>query len=75
MDLSAAPPRVIYSCYTKLSRTGENFIANHVFTHIKSGSLTINDGKYEYILKEGDFALYVRPKTGFSLAVPSSEDF
>ncbi len=49
---------VIYSCYTRMSREGENFIPEHVFTYIESGSLAINDGRKEYQLKAGDFAFY-----------------
>lgn len=51
---------VIYSCYTKTSRESENFIPEHIFTYIESGSLQINDGHTIYNLKAGDFAFYVK---------------
>lgn len=51
---------IIYSCYTKISRESENFIPEHIFTYIESGSLQINDGYKVYNLKAGDFAFYVK---------------
>jgi len=51
---------IIYSCYTKISRESENFIPEHIFTYIESGSLQINDEKATYHLKAGDFAFYTK---------------
>ena len=51
---------VIYSCYTTVSRESENFIPEHIFTYIESGSLQINVGHTIYTLKAGDFAFYVK---------------
>lgn len=53
---------IIYSCYTKISRESENFIPEHIFTYIESGTLKINDGQKEYCLKAGDFAFYVKDR-------------
>jgi AraC-like DNA-binding protein len=48
-------PRILYSCYSHLSRDGEQFIGNHVLSYIISGSLeTYFNGK-NYIFNEGDF--------------------
>ena len=41
-------PRIMYSCYFKLSREGEQFIPEHVFSYIKSGSLLINDVFFDH---------------------------
>jgi len=47
--------QILYSCYFNRSREGEQFIPEHVFSYQVSGTLTINDGNKEYIVKEGDF--------------------
>ncbi|MFP5439588.1 MAG: helix-turn-helix domain-containing protein [Bacteroidia bacterium] len=64
---------IIYSCYTRLSREGENFISFHVFTYIESGMLRINDGKNEYELHEGDCAFYVRNRLAKFSKVPAAD--
>nr|WP_322626239.1 AraC family transcriptional regulator [uncultured Flavobacterium sp.] len=62
---------IIYSCYTRLSREGENFIPFHVFNYIESGTLRINDGKTEYVLNAGDCAFYVRNRLAKFSKVPA----
>ncbi|OZI07416.1 AraC family transcriptional regulator [Siphonobacter sp. BAB-5385] len=47
--------RIIYSCYYNVSRDGEQFIPEHVFSYQISGSLTVNDGLRVYEFKPGDF--------------------
>jgi AraC-like DNA-binding protein len=66
-------PQVIYSCYLKLSREGEQYIPDTIFTTIVSGNLGINDGRQEYALKAGDFALYVKDKLAKFTKMPSAE--
>lgn len=65
---------VIYSCYTRMSREGENFIPEHVFTYIESGSLAINDGRKEYLLKAGDFAFYVKNRLAKFSKLPDDDN-
>jgi AraC family transcriptional regulator, exoenzyme S synthesis regulatory protein ExsA len=64
---------IIYSCYTRLSREGENFIPFHVFTYIESGMLRISDGKNEYELHAGDCAFYVRNRLAKFSKVPAAD--
>jgi AraC family transcriptional regulator, exoenzyme S synthesis regulatory protein ExsA len=48
-------PRILYSCYTHISREGEQFIPDHVFGYIISGTSEMYLGGKTYIFKEGDF--------------------
>lgn len=74
METDFTRPRIIYSCYTKASREGENFIAEHVFTHITSGSLSIFDGVKEHTLKAGDFALYAKNNLAKFVKLPAADN-
>lgn len=47
-------PRILYSCYHSRSREGEHFIPEYILGFQVSGTLTINDGRKEYVFKEGD---------------------
>lgn len=49
-------PGLLYSCYAATSRIGEQFIPEHVFSHVISGSLTIFDGNETHVFKGGDFS-------------------
>jgi len=53
-------PRILYSCYASSSRTGEQFVPEHIFGYVLSGSLVINDGSDTYTFKEGDFRFLKR---------------
>ncbi|MNK08432.1 Exoenzyme S synthesis regulatory protein ExsA [compost metagenome] len=66
-------PQVFYSCYFKLSREGEQFIPDNIFTYVVSGKLVINDGRKEYILEAGDFGIYVKNKLAKFAKMPSEE--
>jgi AraC-like DNA-binding protein len=48
-------PSIVYSCYFNASRTGEHFVADHIFSYQISGSIIANDGEHEYTFNEGDF--------------------
>ena len=50
-----AKPQISYSCYVTRSREGEQFIPEHVFSYQIAGTLTITDGRKEYICNAGDF--------------------
>lgn len=51
-------PHIIYSCYAHLSREGEQFIPEHVFGYILSGSQDVNLGGKSYHFKAGDFRFF-----------------
>jgi len=53
-------PQIAYSCYYTMSREGEQFAQEHVFSYLISGTLTLNDGNREYVFREGDFRLCKR---------------
>jgi AraC-like DNA-binding protein len=50
-------PRILYSCYSHLSREGENFSAHHTLGYILSGSQEVYLGGKTYFFKAGDFRL------------------
>lgn len=52
--------RILYSCYTHISREGEHFIPNHVFSYMVSGSqdMFLNGKTYSYAA--GDFRFFAK---------------
>ncbi|SKC83937.1 helix-turn-helix domain-containing protein [Ohtaekwangia koreensis] len=48
-------PKIVYSCYFDVSREGEQFIPEHIFSYQNSGSLAMNIGTESYTFNEGDF--------------------
>ncbi len=48
---------IVYSCYHKVSRKGENFVAQHTISYQMSGSFILADNKDKYIANPGDFHL------------------
>lgn len=48
-------PQIAYSCYYSRSRSGEQFVPEHVFSYQISGTLIANDGTREYVSEAGDF--------------------
>jgi AraC-like DNA-binding protein len=53
-------PEIVYSCYYEVSRGGEQFIQDHVFSYHLAGTLLVNDGNREHIFREGDFRFVKR---------------
>jgi len=51
-------PRILYSCYAHISRDGEQFVPEHIFSYIVSGSQVIYSGGKTYNFKEGDFRFF-----------------
>ncbi|MDB5029411.1 AraC family transcriptional regulator [Mucilaginibacter sp.] len=51
-------PRILYSCYTHVSREGEQFIPEHVFGYILAGSQDMSVGDKTYHFNEGDFRFF-----------------
>ncbi|MES2275542.1 MAG: AraC family transcriptional regulator [Bacteroidota bacterium] len=51
-------PHILYSCYAHTSREGEQFIADHIFSYILSGSQQMHLGGKTYAFKEGDFRFF-----------------
>jgi len=53
-------PHILYSCYSRVSREGEQFIPEHILSYTIAGSTeTYLDGK-TYVFKEGDFRFFRR---------------
>ena len=48
-------PRIAYSCYYSKKSEGEQFVSEHVFSYQISGTLTVNNGQAEYVVRAGDF--------------------
>jgi AraC-like DNA-binding protein len=48
-------PRILQSCYVNISRSGEQFVANHTLSYIKSGSNDIYLNGRTHSFKEGEF--------------------
>jgi AraC-like DNA-binding protein len=63
-------PEIVYSCYYEVSRGGEQFIQDHVFSYHISGTLLVNDGNKEHIFKEGDFRFVKRNQLAKFLKQP-----
>jgi AraC-like DNA-binding protein len=51
-------PRILYSCYSHVSREGEQFIPEHVFGYILTGSQNMHVGEQSFHFKEGDFRFF-----------------
>ncbi|MDQ4141292.1 MAG: AraC family transcriptional regulator [Bacteroidota bacterium] len=49
-----------YSCYHSRNRSGEQFVAEHVFSYQIAGTLTAEDGNQTWTFREGDFRLIRR---------------
>ncbi|HEY4325554.1 MAG TPA: AraC family transcriptional regulator [Mucilaginibacter sp.] len=52
-----APP-ILFSCYDHVSREGEHFVPEHVFSYILSGSQTLFLKDKTFHFKEGDFRFF-----------------
>jgi AraC-like DNA-binding protein len=63
-------PEIVYSCYYEVSRGGEQFIQDHVFSYHISGTLLVNDGNKEHVFKEGDFRFVKRNQLAKFLKQP-----
>ncbi|MEX6687970.1 AraC family transcriptional regulator [Danxiaibacter flavus] len=63
---------ILYSCYTAFSREGEQFIPEHVFGHLISGSMIIQLQNRTFTFKEGDFAFFRRNHLAKFTKVPPS---
>lgn len=69
-------PRIVYSCYASGSKSGEQFIPDHVLGYIISGSLVINDGQETYTFQEGDFRFLRRNHLAkFAKQPPEGREF
>ncbi len=50
--------RILYSCYAHVSREGEQFVPQHVFSYTLSGSSEVFIGGKTYLFKEGDYRFF-----------------
>ncbi|HTJ51647.1 MAG TPA: AraC family transcriptional regulator [Cyclobacteriaceae bacterium] len=48
-------PKIVYSCYFNVSREGEQFVPDHVFSYQVAGTLEVNNGNKIYKINPGDF--------------------
>ncbi|WP_205514502.1 helix-turn-helix domain-containing protein [Longitalea arenae] len=70
MAQQPSKPEIVYSCYYKTSRGGEQFIQDHVFSYQISGTLTINDGHGDHRFSPGDFRFIKRNQLAKFLKQP-----
>jgi len=64
-------PHIFYSCYSGRSKGGEQFVPQHVFTYILSGTSEVyHDGK-TYHFKEGDFRFIRKNQLSRFIKIPS----
>ncbi|WEK34987.1 MAG: AraC family transcriptional regulator [Candidatus Pseudobacter hemicellulosilyticus] len=48
-------PPILSSCYFNVSRSGEQFVREHVLSCQVAGTLTVNDGKKDFVFNPGEF--------------------
>jgi AraC family transcriptional regulator, exoenzyme S synthesis regulatory protein ExsA len=70
MAQQQSTPGIVYSCYHEVSRGGEQFIQDHVFSYHVSGTLLINDGNTEHRFQPGDFRFVRRNQLAKFLKQP-----
>jgi AraC-like DNA-binding protein len=63
---------LFYSCYHKLNRVVEQFVQEHVFTHILEGSLDFFLGTSHHVYHEGDMLLIKRNQLAKVVKLPSA---
>lgn len=80
-------PSTSISCHIASSISNEQFVSEHIFIHILTGSLLVYDGRKEYDIQPGDYCLIRRnhlaryskraPKNGQfkSVSVHLNQDF
>ena len=56
----AAASRLSYACYDHRRRTGEQFVAQHVFSYQLAGQTTVSDGRQTHLFEAGSFRLMRR---------------
>ena len=70
MAQQSSRPEIVYSCYHQVSRGGEQFIQDHIFSYQLSGTLFINDGNKEHVFSPGDFRFVKRNQLAKFLKQP-----
>jgi len=53
-------PAILYSCYHKLNRSGEQFVPEHILSFQLAGSLKIEDGRQSYVFEAGSIRFHQR---------------
>jgi len=64
---------ILYSCYHQKSSEGEQFIPNHTFGYVISGSSEIFVGGKKYVFNEGDFRFFRRNQLAKYTKYPTSD--
>ena len=62
---------IVYSCYSKISRAGEQFVPDHLFTYVLSGSSDLYINGKNHHFKEGDFRFLRRSQLAKFVKYPS----
>lgn len=70
MEQEKRMPNILYSCYFQKSREGEQFVPEHVFGYIVSGSLEVFIGGKTYVFKEGDFRFFRKNQLARFVKIP-----
>jgi AraC-type DNA-binding domain-containing proteins len=65
--------RILHSCYFEQSRSGEQFIPEHFFGYIISGTMEVHDGTQLHNFKEGDFRLLTRNHLAKFAKIPADD--
>lgn len=55
MNENNTTPKIVYSCYYSVSRGGEQFVSDHVFSFQISGTLSVSINDKNYTFNPGDF--------------------
>jgi len=64
---------ILYSCYQQKSSEGEQFIPNHTFGYVISGSSEIFIGGKKYVFNEGDFRFFRRNQLAKYTKFPAAD--
>ena len=65
-------PRILVSCYSEFSRSGEQFIPEHVFGYSISGTMEVYAGEKKHTSRVGEFALITRNQLAKFTKTPPS---
>src|ERR1700743_1347640 len=63
-------PAILYSCYANVSREGEQFIPDHTFGFIVSGTSELYAGGKTYVFIQGDYRFLRKNQLSKFVKVP-----
>lgn len=65
--------KILYSCYHQESRTGEQFVSEHVFSYQIAGTLNITIGNTVHTFRAGDFRFSKRNELAKFVKIPPEQ--